>query len=51
MTSGADELRRARGSELVTFDDVADHLEDFASSFRGGRVGELTRHAVRVQAL
>jgi len=31
MTSGVDELRRVRGSELVSFDDIADHLEDFAT--------------------
>jgi hypothetical protein len=31
MTSGADELRRVRGSELVSFDDIADHLRDFAT--------------------
>jgi hypothetical protein len=29
MSSGVDRLRTERGSEEVTFDDVADHLEDF----------------------
>jgi Family of unknown function (DUF6104) len=29
MSSGVDRLRAERGSEQVTFNDVADHLEDF----------------------
>jgi uncharacterized protein DUF6104 len=29
MASGVDMLRMARGSEQITFNDVADHLEDF----------------------
>jgi len=29
MTSGVNELRQARGAEQVTFNDIADHLEDF----------------------
>ena len=35
MSSGVDELRTARGSETVTFGDVADHLDDFARSNPG----------------
>jgi hypothetical protein len=30
MSSGIDRLRRERGSQRVSFDDVADHLVDFA---------------------
>ena len=30
MSSGIDHLRTKRGSQRVSFDDVADHLVDFA---------------------
>jgi len=30
MSSGIDRLRAERGSQRVSFDDVADHLVDFA---------------------
>ena len=31
MNSGIDALRRKRGEERVTFADIADHLDDYAS--------------------